>query len=78
MPAVAYIKLPVIVKLAPQPGFDSEICSVNRPLPVNLGGFFLHPMRGEHWRENQPMTESERRIEIFRRFSVRILEKCFS
>jgi hypothetical protein len=72
------MKLPIAVKLASEPGCDIENCSVNRPLPVNLGGFFLHLMRGEHWRENQPMTESERRIEILMRFSVRILEKGFS
>jgi hypothetical protein len=46
--AEGFRKPPVTLKLAPEPGCDSENCSVNRPCLVNLGRLFPCPMRGDH------------------------------
>jgi hypothetical protein len=44
----AFRKPPVTVKLAPEPGCDSENGSVDRPSHVYLGRLFPCPMRGDH------------------------------
>jgi hypothetical protein len=74
MLVAAYRKPPFNVKLAPDPGCDTEICSVN----VNLGGFFLHPMRDEHWRKstNDRVRKQDRSSDAAFGTNFRI-SKCF-